>query len=263
VFAQLTPLTLFLWGLATLLTLILLTRNFVLQQIRQFPFFSFYLIVNLLQTVFLVLVYSGYGFGSETAYILGWTAQGIVVLARALAAVEVGYLTLGNFRGVWSLATRILGIAGLLVLCVAIYFGRVNYQSAVTTFDIGVEACVGTAVTGLFLFARYYDVQIQPATRLVGLGLGLLSCSKILNDLVFERLARTHGDAWNYASSTAFVVVLLTWIWALRNSFEERLPQPMFQSTALYDNLIPQVNQRLAELNEQLIRLWNPEQPKA
>jgi hypothetical protein len=263
VFAQFPPLTLFLWGLATLLTLILLTRNFVLHHVRQLPFLFLYLVVNLLQTIFLVLVYSGFGFGSETAYVLGWTTQGIVVFARSLAVVELCYLALGSFKGVWGLAARILGLAGLLVLCAALYFGRMNYQSVVSTFEIGLEACIATAITGLFLFARYYDVQIQPPTRLLGLGLGLLSCSKILNDLVFERLARTHGNAWNYASSSAFVGVLLVWIWALRKPFEERLPLPIFKSSDLYNSLIPQVNQRLAKLNDQLIQLWNPEPPKA
>jgi len=263
VFAQIPPLTLFLWGLATLLTLILLARNFIFHQTRQLPFFNLYLVVNLLQTIFLVILYSGYGFGSETAYILGWTTQGVVVFARALAAVEICYLALGCFTGVWTLATRILALAGSLVLCVAIYFGRINYQSAVTTFEIGLEACIATAVAGLFLFMRYYDVHVQPATGLLGLGFGLLSCFKILNDLIFERLARVHGNGWNYASSSAFVVVLLTWIWALRNPFEERSRQPMLKSPDLYSSLIPEVNQRLATLNEHLIQMWNPEQPKA
>jgi hypothetical protein len=72
-----------------------------------------------------------------------------------------------------------------------------------------------------------------------------------------------HGNGWNYASSAAFVGVLLMWIWALRKPFEETLPQAMFKSSALYSSLIPQVNQRLAKLNEQLIQLWNPEQPEA
>jgi hypothetical protein len=263
VFAQIPPAALYLWGSATLLTLMLLARSFVARQIRQLPFFSLYLVLNLLQTVFLVLLYSVYGFTSDTAYIPGWTTQGIVVVARALAAVEICYLVLGGFTGVWSLATRIFGAAGMLVLCAALYFGRVNYQSAISTLEIGLEGCIATSVTGLFLFARYYGVQIQPATRLVGLGFGLLSCAKILNDLIFERLARVHGNGWNYASSAAFVGVLLMWIWALRKPFEETLPQPMFKSSALYSSLIPQVNQRLAKLNEQLIQLWNPEQPEA
>ena len=261
--SQFPHLTLFLWGLATALALLLLALNFAYHQVRKISFFNVYLGVNLLQTVLLVILYSGYGFASETAYILGWTTQGAVVFARALAAVEICYLALGDFKGVWSLATRILSVAGLLVLCIATYFGRINYQSAVSTFEIGMEACIATAVAGLFLFVRYYNVQVRPEIRLLALGFGLLSCFKILNDLIFERLARVHGTGWNNASSTAFVLVLLTWMWALRKPLEEKTPQPILNSPVLYLNLMPQVNERLAKLNDQLIRLWNPEPPNA
>jgi hypothetical protein len=262
VLAELPTVSLVIWGLATLLTLLLLARTIVFGQHRDFPFFVLYLGVNLLQTAVGVVSYQGYGFGSSTSYVIAWTSQGLVVVARALAAAEVCYLVLGSYKGIWALAVRILSLSGLLVLGLALFFGRNGYHFGVITLEIGLEASIATGVAGLFLFARYYQVPIAAETGLLGLGLGLFSCFKILNDLVFERFARTYGVTWNHASTIAFLGALLIWGWALRDRLAEKLPTPQLKPAQVYANLIPQVNQRLAELNEHLTRLWNLESTK-
>lgn len=247
---------LLLWGSATLLTLILFGRCIVYRQYRELPFFVMYLAINLLQTAIGIVLYQSYGFMASRTYDIAWTTQGIVVIARALAAAEVCYRALGAYRGIWALAARILVFCGLLVLCVALYFGKDSYLSAVVTLEVGLEACIATALTGLFVFARYYRVAIAPTGRLLGLGLGLLSCFKILNDLVFERLAKHYGNAWNYASLGAFLTALLLWTRALRDPLAEREAQPGFSTALAYAEFMPQVNRKLADLNEQLARLW-------
>ena len=261
--AELPTFTLGLWGLATLLTLLLLGRMVAIEQYHEFPLFCTYLMVNLLQTAVGVLLYQGYGFTSSFSYQIAWTTQAFVVVARALAAAEVCYLVLGKYKGLWALATRILTFCGLLVLGLALYFGRNGYTVGIATLEIGLEACIATWVAGLFLFARYYNVRVLPVTGLLGLGMGLLSCFKILNDLVFERFARRFGDAWNYASLGAFAGILLMWIWALRKSSVETVPEPKLRPSMVYASLIPQVNRQLAELNEQLTQLWKLESPKS
>jgi len=255
--------TLVLWGLATLLTLLLLGRSIALSQYREFPCFFLYLAVNLCQTAVGLVLYQGYGFGSSFAYPIIWTTQGIVVVARALAAAEVCHQVLGSYKGIWALAARVLALSGVLVLSLSLYFGRRSYHVGIITLEISLEAGIATCIAGLFLFARYYQIRVQPATGLVGLGLGLLSCFKILNDLVFERFLKINGVSWNYASSFSFVGILLIWTWALRQPVAARLTEPKLKSALVYANLIPQVNRQLAELNEQLTQLWHVESPKS
>jgi len=261
--ADMPTLTLALWGLATLLTLLLLARLVAFEQYHEFPLFCTYLTVNLLQTAVGVFLYQGYGFTSSFSYQIAWTTQAFVVVARALAAAEVCYVVLGNYNGVWALATRILSFCGLLVLGLALYFGRNGYTVGIAALEIALEACIATCVVGLFLFARYYNVRVLPVTGLLGLGIGLLSCFKILNDLVFERFARRYGDAWNHASIGAFAGILLIWIWAFRKSSVETVPEPKLRPSMVYASLIPQVNRQLAELNEHLAQLWKLESPNS
>ena len=255
-------LTLVLWGLVTLLTLLLVARLFWSGQCPVYPFFTAYLVVNLLQTVVGVFLYQWYGFESMFSFQLAWTTQAVVVVARAFAAGEVCWLALRRYKGVWALAVRILLACGILVLGLTLYFGRMGYQYAVITLEVGLEAFIATWIVGLFLFARYYQVDVPRTLRLLGLGLGLHSCLKILNDLVFEKYAKTYVTHWNDVTSGSFVAILLIWLWALKAPVEVRAIAPSLRAAHIYRTLMPQVNQRLLELNERLSQLWHLESTK-
>jgi hypothetical protein len=231
-------------------------------QYRVYPLFSVYLACNFLQAALVAYLYQWYGFSTMRAYQLAWTTQALVVAARAFAAGEVCHKILGKFKGVWAMSVRILMACGILVFCAALYFGKSGYQFAVLRLEIGLESFIATTIVGLFWFARYYQVQIPSATGLLGLGLGLNSCSRILNDVVFERFVKAYQPAWNYVSSAAFIAILVLWIWALWKPVELQASEPRLRAKQVYQDLMPQVNHRLLELNEQLGQLWHAEQPR-
>jgi hypothetical protein len=260
--ADMPTLTLALWGLATLLTLVLFCRGIAFSQIWEFPFFFLYLLVNLLQTAIGIFLYQRYGFMTTFTFPIAWTTQGIVVIARAMAAAEICYLVLGDYKGIWALASRILGFGGLVVIGLALYFGKSGYAHGIMTLEVGLEAGIATGLVGLFVFARYYQVRVAPVCGQLGLGFGILSCFKIFNDLIVQRFAQATSLSWNYASSGAFLIILLFWVWALRRPVAIRIRKPIMKSAIAYADLMPQVNQRLAHLNEQLTQLWNVESPK-
>ena len=259
---ELPTLTLTAWGLATALTLFLLVRIFLLRVYRRYPFFTFYLGANLLQTAVLGYLYQSYGFATVNGYRVAWTTQAFVVVARGFAAAEICYRILGKFTGVWALAMRMQVACGAIVLISTMYFGTRSYQLAVITLEMSLEAFIATWIVGLLLFARYYAVPVEPATGMIGLGLGLLSCCKLLNDVVFERHVQAYLGTWNYVSSAAFVGVLLLWNWALRRPATHTVREPQLNAVQVYQSLMPQVNQRLLELNRQLSQFWNTESPK-
>jgi hypothetical protein len=250
------------WGLATALTLFLLVRMFLLRMYRRYPFFTFYLGANLLQTAALSYLYQSYGFSSTHGYRIAWATQAFVVVARGFAAAEVSYRILGKFKGVWALAMRILIPCGAIVLISTLYFGTRSYQLAVITLEMSLEAFIATWIVGSLLFARYYEVPVEPAAGMVGLGLGLLSCCRLLNDLVFERHVQAYLGIWNYVSGAAFLGILLLWNWYMRGPATQTVRDPQLNTVQVYQSLIPQVNRKLAELNQQLSQFWRTESPK-
>jgi len=260
--SQLPISALIIWGSATALTLFLLVQIFLLRAHEKYRLFTAYLCTNLLQTAVGVYLYRAYGFKTPYAYQVAWTTQVIVVMGRGFAAAEICYRILGKFKGVWGLAVRIFIACGVIALISTLYFGARSYQLAVITLDMSLEAFIATCIVGLLLFARYYAVPIEPAAGMIGLGLGLLSCGKLLNDLLFERHVQSYQGAWNFVSSGAFVGILLLWNWVLRKPATHAVQEPQLNRVEIYQSLIPQVNLKLLELNRQLSHLLQPEPPK-
>jgi len=261
VLASLPAIDLLLWAATTLLSAALLTVILLRKQQRHFPIFTGYLIVNLLQTAFQVFVYNRYGINSDLAYSWAWGSQVLVVVTRAFAAVEFCRGVLERYSGIWALAIRILLLCASMVFFAAVLFGKDGFRYAVLTLEIGCEGFIAVLVVGTFVFARYYAARMEQILVLLGLGLGLNSCLKIINDLVLSKYLTTYQYLWNHVGVLTFVAVLLLWITAMRTA-SQPLPLPELLPAQLYRALIPGINQRLWQLNEQLIRLWKLKQPK-
>jgi len=262
VLSALPTLDLALWAATTLVTVVLLSLIVARRLDQKFPFLTAYLGVNLLQTLAQVVVYEIYGIRSNVTYAAVWGSQAVVILARAFATGEFCYALLGRYLGVWALAKRILLGSSAIVLGLGIYFGKSGFRYGVMTLEIASEAFIATLVVGTFLFARYYQAEMQRNLVLLGLGLGLNSCVKILNDAVLTRYFKGYDGMWNEVAMTTFAVVLLLWILAMRATSTVPVPKPELASADVYRTLAPQMNRRLLELNEYLIQLWKLEQPK-
>jgi hypothetical protein len=262
VLSSLPTLDLTLWAATTLVALFLISLILVRRLDREFPFLTAYLGVNLLQTLAQVIVYQVYGFESDVTYVAVWGSQAVVILSRTLATCEFCHRVLARYVGIWALAVRILLICGALALGLTLYFGKDGFQYGVMTLEIASEAFIATLVVGIFLFARYYQAQLQLSAILLGLGLGLNSCLKILNDAVLSRYWGSYAGMWNEVGMVAFAGVLLLWIFAMRATAAAAVPEPELQPADVYRSWAPQMNRRLAELNQQLIHLLKLEQPK-
>jgi hypothetical protein len=256
-------LELYLWAMSTLVALILFSLIFVRRLDREFPFLTAYLGVNLVQTVAQVFVYQFYGFASDVTYASVWASQAVVVVARSLATGEFCFRVLGHYRGIWAMAIRILLICASGVLGLSLYFGKDGFHYGVVTLEMASEAFIATLVVGTFLFVRHYDAMLERSAMLLGLGLGLNSCLKILNDAVLSRYYSVYARVWNDIGMVTFSGVLVLWIFAMRAVGTVPVPQPELQPLEVYRLLAPQMNRRLAELNQKLTRLWKLEHPKS
>src|SRR5437773_8714140 len=106
---------------AFLLCLLVLNRN-----TRSFPYFGAYLLANLTKAVVLQLAYGAWGEGSWATYCVAWGSEAVVACLRALAVAELCRRLLGHYRGIWSLAWRVL--VSCVVLIVA--FSAIDAASA-------------------------------------------------------------------------------------------------------------------------------------
>jgi hypothetical protein len=226
---------------------------------RLYPAFSFYILLVIIQHILLFVTYLQWGFNSAVAWRIFWAIQGVLICARALAVAEVCRHLLSRYRGVWALSWRILLLCAAVVLSYSILAARHDWRLALPTADRGLELSIATVIVAFLLFARYYDVKVEPVVRSLAIGFCLYSCFAVLNNTVLERLLDDYSALWNLLGMLAFLASLSIWTWALRHSQSEVQPKEILLPSGIYQAIAPEINLRLRLFNEQLSRFWKVE----
>lgn len=245
-----------LWGAgiflnAGLAALLLYRKNY-----RVFPFLFGYAVLNLIQGFALIEFYRIWGFRSATALKLAWGAQGLVTLARAMAVAEICHRILAKYSGIWQLARRLLLAAATAISLYAFAAAKGNWAFGILNMDRGLELAIATVIVLLFVFVRYYEVDVDAAVRTLAIGFFLFSCFRVLDDTIFEKWLHRYTELWNRLGSLAFLATLLLWTRALWRSQPRVASEPQMLPAGLYQALAPQINYRLRTLNENLGQLW-------
>lgn len=220
---------------------------------KVYPAFTFYIALNMLLGGFLVVLFLSWGVTSRS-WLIGWAMQGLVVFTRALAIAEIFRHVLARFPGIWALAIRLLAVCAAVVLLYSGLGAWHQWKSAVPSADRAVELAIAAGIVVLLLFARYYNVPIEPVDRSLAIGFCLYSCFFVLNNTVVERYLYDYQKFWVRLEQLAYLATLVIWssaLWKARTATEqERLLSP-----GVYQSLGPQINLRLRELDDQL-RTW-------
>jgi hypothetical protein len=256
---DISPFQQILWAVTAAVETTLLAMLVVRKNYRSYPAFSLYLLVDLTMGATVLFAYYLWGFDSATAYRIGWGAQGIVLFTRALAVAEMCRHLLSCYRGVWALAWRILLLSAALVLGYSILAARHDWGLALLTADRGLEFSIATVIVVLLLFARYYEVKLEPVVRSLAIGFCLYSCFTVLNNTVLERWLHDYSALWNLLGMLAFLASLSVWTLAFRYSQTEAGPEKILLPSGIYQTIAPEINLRLRLFNEQLSRFWKVE----
>jgi hypothetical protein len=253
-----------LWACSALLQLIVLILLFAKGGFRKLPFFSVYVALNLCQVAFLVFVYSIWGRFSARGTTLAWCSECVTLLAQALATTEVLKVTLRPYQGIWGLVWRALAFTSTFVVLIVALATRGAWDSA-GWFELnrGYHLTFAAAVIACLLLFRYYSVQVAAAYKMILGGFCLYSCTEILIHTVMQSLVKkafyAYEPIWQASPTISFIVVLFIWVAALWKPLpiEAREAAPPVDS--IYQRLSPEINERLRELNEKLLRLWKLE----
>jgi len=179
-----------LWGLVVFLNAGLVFLLLYRKNHRVFPFFFAYALLNFLQSVIVFEVYRIWGFSSSVSIRIAWSTHGLVAIVRGVAVAEICHRILAKFRGIWGLAWRLLFAAAAFISFYAWAVSRGSWPFAILNLDRGLELAMATVIVLLFVFARYYEVGVEPAVRTVAIGFLLYSCFRVLNDTVLEGCLR-------------------------------------------------------------------------
>jgi len=250
------------WEFSLLLRFLLLCLLLFRGNIRSFPFFSLYLSVNFLQALLVAATYKVWGETSAIAFRIAWGSEMLVICARALAVAELCRLLLARYRGIWSLASRVLLSCAVLVLVYSALVSKHKWSLAVVGASSALELTIAAVIVTLLVFLRHYRVAAEPALRALALGFCLYSCVAVLNNTILERLSERYYPVWNLLGVVAYLACLLLWTWALRKPVPVPVLGPMLLPGSVYRQLSPEINLRLRLLNERLSQFWKVEAPR-
>jgi hypothetical protein len=252
-----------LWLVSIFLQVVLAFAVFRNRYYVQLPRFATYVAANLSQAIFLLGVYARYGFNSRQGYVLFLVSEAICVVARVLAGFEVIARTLEAYRGVWGLARRLLAISFLLVLCYAAAEAPRSAEWPVVPTDRGLHLAFAVALVSCLVVIRHYCIQVPAVYRSLLGGFCFYSCMMVLKNTLLQALFlryllqfRYYQVFWDAASLLPFIIVQGWWAYALRKPAEASLPRPLPRAPSEYENLGPEINERLRRLNDLLSKFW-------
>lgn len=226
------------------------------------PFFFYYVLLNVIQGIALSAAYRVWGFTSLPSILVAWGTQLLVLVARALAVAEICHQVLARYQGVWKHARLLLLVGAAAITALAWGFSQGNLRSAILSFDRGLELAIASTIVLLFVFVKYYEVQLEPAVRTVATGFFLYSGFQVLNNTIAERWLLHSNMLWNLLGTLTFLASLLLWIWALRLTVQYTAPVPELLPGDRYRAMSPAINARLKSLNERLSHFWGAEREK-
>ena len=244
-------------ALVFLLAALLRSRNH-----RQFPVFTAYILSNLGQAALLVFSYRQWGPQAPVTQQIFWITTGVTLFARASAIAELIHRILGLHKGIWGLAWRSIAVSAVVIAAYSFLVANRHWDLGLIAADRALELALACGIVVLFVFCRYYEVQVPRAERIVGMGLILYSGVVVISHTVLERFFYAYSPFWNLTILTSFFVSATLWMRALWVPVPSMRAQPAMLGQ-LYQTLSPEINLRLRALDQRLISLWKREAPNS
>ncbi len=228
---------------------------------KHLHFFIIYLVSDLARAAVIFGSYRLRGFSSWTSYVVVWSTQAVVVVARGMAVAETCKNCLREYKGIWALGWRILAGVGAVVVSYAAVVTLVAKNKSflvavartVLAADRGLELALIAVLLSLLIFARYYRVPLGSPHKALAVGFCFFSCVFVLNNTILSVFLERYASVWSGIQMSAYFVVLVAWLRAFYKLVPVRSPVPVLIPQTLYQELAPRFNYRLRLLNDRLM----------
>ena len=229
---------------------------------RRLPFFTSYIFLNILQAVLLFATYRIFGDSSPVAKSVGWWSEAVTLAARICATVEIIWLVIQAYRGIWGLTWRLLAACCSAALLIAVFASGGDAYWALIEGDRGFHLVFAVGLISVLFLLHHYSVPVHPVYKALLVGFCFYSCAKVLMNTVrllygqFEQ----YEQVWQAGVVLAFSVLMIWWAVALRHSLPARIAQPATPAPD-YARMTPQIQLQLEAINRQLMNFWKIEEP--
>jgi hypothetical protein len=221
---------------------------------RQLKFFSVYLLVLSIQEpvgwwVSFLPWFNSIAWGNTF-----WSIQFLLLLLRLLTIAEISRRSLIPYPAVWGFGWRVLSAAAAILLswtALSAFQGGHHLRIFIGVGFQRFEIMQAVLLLLLLLLGVYYRVRLSQLNRLILIGICIYSAIQIANDPLL--LAKIPADSvWQHIRRDSFLIPLVIWTYAVWRWGGNSIAPADLISQEKYDELAPQIHDRLKELNEKL-----------
>jgi hypothetical protein len=268
----------------TLFVILLCGLVFTRKVERKLPLFATYSCTLLTSVIGVWLTYEYFGFSSFTSYYVYWGSVLVVAVARSLAIAELCRFGLGAYRGIWALVWRVLTALSVLLLAHAAWdaWGQPNRVAIYgTTLDRDLDFASIVILAVLLIIRNYYGLVLEPLQRAIAIGISLICTVDVFGNTILRSLYTGYLFSWFLTSQNAlwpalrpqymrvndiastvhlffFMGSMGIWCYALRKPLPAPSESPVLLPAAVYREMSPAINMRLATFNDRLVELLKP-----
>jgi len=233
---------------------------------RKLPLFTAYVCLNIAQSFFLYLIYLHYGSYSHAAKLAGWWSEGITLLARIFATLEILHVVLIAYRGIWGLTWRLLASTSVVIFVCVVAASWGDAGRALMRADRGYHLIFATALISCLALIRHYLIRVGKAYKVLLVGFCFYSCVRILlHTVLYDSLYQQrsqHTTIWQVLVITPYLIVLLFWGAALLRPLPKMRKRQAVLPTSLYRRISPEIHLQLQAINRQLMNFFKIEEPQ-
>lgn len=187
-----------------------------------------------------------------------WSIQFAFSLLRFFTIAEIARRSLRGYPAVWAFAWRILSFATIVFLLWTAY-SAIHYIHHFRRF-IAVpgqrfEFMQAILLILLLLLGVYYRVRIPPLYQLILIGLCIYSAIQVANNQILLLNKLSADSIFAYIRRGSFMIPTGIWTYAVWRWGASTTPEPRLIPQTVYDDLSPQVHDRLRDLNDKLANL--------
>ena len=187
-----------------------------------------------------------------------WTSEFVLTSIYLLMIAQIAMRSLRGYPSIWRSASTFLSVVALALVSWTVvstmhYFG--HRRQFVMVGDQHLVLTIIILVLLLMAICSYYRVKLPPLYRLVLAGIGIYtSIEMVANQVQFQ--SRVGYTIWNNLRVSAFKIGLILWIYAAWRWAAAPARQDELIPQSKYDDLSPQIHDRLQTLNYKLARLF-------
>ncbi|HXW17169.1 MAG TPA: hypothetical protein VEJ39_02625 [Candidatus Acidoferrales bacterium] len=226
--------------------------------LRRLPLFAVYLASIALADFIRLSSLISAGFSSHFYFWSYWVTQVPLLILRGLIVAEICRVAFSKHSGVWKMCRVILGIVAV-VLCshavVAAWNNQHHVRAFVAALERGLEFAILVTLVLALAFMRYYLIPIDRLTALVSAGLIFYSAVQVINNEFLFNHRHAFDPIYSAIVVNSFVISMLIWLVAVWRPIPAQAPAPVLLHARAYDDMMPEMNLRLRQLNDRLLEL--------